>query len=179
MYARVQEFHLSPRHQPSPGFGFVFTSAEEPHLPHAAGDRRPSWRQQLTRACPLLLLLLLRGLLSRKMETQSPPDNQKAKQLLDRGEGVCVTLASSPRAAAIKQPHTSPTCFTWGLWPNSSIMCRSNEAKLVSKSHGVKEPWCQRTTMSKLCLAQGSASDRCPHTGHTSCQVIFQAKQCF
>lgn len=89
------------------------------------------------RMCPLLLLLLLRDLLLRRMDTLSPPHHQKAKQLLDRGEGLCVTLASSPRAAT-KQPHPSPTCFTWGLWPNSSIMCRSNEAKLVSKSHSVK-----------------------------------------
>lgn len=90
----------------------------------------------------MLLLLLLRDLSLRRKKTQSPPHNQKAKQLLDSGEGLCVTLASAPRAAATKQPHPSSTCFTWGLCPNSSIQCRSSETKLNDPiSHCVKAVW--------------------------------------
>lgn len=52
------------------------------------------WIQQLSRTCPLLHLL---GDFSLgRMQTLSPPYNQEAKQLLDRGEGLCVILASSP-----------------------------------------------------------------------------------
>lgn len=67
-------------------------------------------------------------------------------------------------SSATKQPHPSSPCFTWGLWPNSSTMCRTNETKL-------DDP-----TVLKPCLAQGSASARCPHTGCTGCQLIFQIK---
>lgn len=102
------QLHISPWHQPFVGVGFVSTNAaSKSHFFLVLQVTQSTcWVQQLIGMCSLLLLLLQRdGSWFRRMKALSSPLNQMAKQFLDRGEHLWVTLTSSPRAAATKQPH--------------------------------------------------------------------------
>lgn len=96
-----QDYHLcdSPRHQPLQGLALSppMLTAQQSLLPHAAGDTIMWWVQQLIGMCPVLLSCCEEVDVGvKRMKALSPPLNQMAKQLLDRGEGLWVALAPSP-----------------------------------------------------------------------------------